>query len=325
MKRVNLFLVAAFVAASAMFFGCGEETEEDNPKIDVRVTYGNVNKAVVEEDETIEQDQGTMLVFDIAFTMGKSALTNVKMYSKIGSRARTLVLDSVLNEGLINLGSKVPINFQYVTYVGLEEEELTFEAVDKKPRTSTFSFNLKQKTVELPPAVADPIYFAEGVITLGGNAHTSMGSFYSVSLGKVYLLSGAKVVQNDIDFAYYHQTAPSGNYISGPNDAGTNYGTTANNLSTWSKKKITSFAKVMSGATVNSSTSLVNIDKEEWGDAMAEVDLPAASKKTDALANGDVYAFKTEGASGTKGAFVVTNMTGTAAGTISIRFITEVK
>ena len=313
MKRVSVVLIAAFVAASAMLVSCGEDTEEDNPQIEVRIGGG----APVSNGDEFEEEVGTMLSISIKFTMGKNPLANVKMYSKFGARPEALVLDSVLNSGIFSKGSKDDIDFTYPTNIGLDNEVLRFEAEDSKGRLNSFTLTLKPKAPELPPAGPDPVYFAGGVTTFGAQAHATMGSFYSVNEGKVYLIAGAKASANLIDFAYYHI---SGAFLAGPNDAGTNYGSGASNLGTWSKKNVTRFKKLKGGATI-SNANLVNIEKDEWDDAMGEVG--AADPKTEALAQNDVYVFKTEG--GKEGAFIVTNITGTTSGTLSIRFISEIE
>jgi len=206
MKKVNSFLIAAFVAASALLVtSCSDDDDEDDsPSIEVKATYGDQNGIKVPADGSITALEGTVVTLDITYTMGVSRLTNVKLKSKVGNRSSTTVLDSTLNEG-ISLGAKQPIKFQYRTTIGNDNEELTLEAVDRKPRTSTFVLTL---TRQEPTVVGggDKLAYYPVTIDFGCQGHATNPSFYSITNAKGMMLSEARTNSANVDFVFYHES-----------------------------------------------------------------------------------------------------------------------
>ena len=211
MKRVNFFLIAAFVAASAMLFvSCDKEEDElDNPSISVTAKVGDKSKVPVVSNGSVQDEPGTMVTLDIVYTMGKDPLTKVKLTSKIGDRTQATVLDSTLNEGMFNPGAKEPVSFTYVTSISNEDEVLTLTATDKKNRETPFTLTIRFK--ESDPEEGDEDdeydYFISAATTFGAQKNATYPSFYNLTVGKTMMLSDAKLNQKQVDLAFFFRNA----------------------------------------------------------------------------------------------------------------------
>ena len=310
MKRVNMFMIAAFVAASAMFVSCEKDDDPDNaPTVIVKATYGTVNSQSVENGASIEGDEGVVVTFDIKFTMGISKLKEVHMKATIGSKTFN-VLDSVgLDKGLFNSGSEF-IDFKYVTNIGVQQETLTFTSIDTKDRQGTSSVVIKVKEVAPPGDVetGESYFVTKSATLLGGQANATYGSFYSVEFGKVMTIGAATSQSSSVDFAYFHG-ATNGATIAAPANADAqtiSYGQTK--MSSWSTKNSTKFYKV-EGAD--------GTKPEDWWDEA--IDGATTDTYANQLTKDAVVVFKTQG--GTQGAFYVQEVKTGTTGSISIILI----
>jgi len=306
MKRVNSFLIAAFVAASAlMVASCDSDDDEaDNPQVNVKITGG---KSTVTIDTStgdtgageVAGDQGTMLVFDVVYTMGANRLKEVKLESKVGSRSAFIVLDSVLNDGVFSVGQK-EVKFRYDTNIGLEEEVLTLTAIDKKERKKTLNITIKTTLPDAitPPADDDFEFIKYGVTELGAQKNPNLGSFYNVEMGKTYLLKAGKEASRDVDFGCFFNTGNSASIGSTKYlKANVKYSSTDNDVSKWGTANDTRFVQVSGTPAVATHDNIKSI----WDENFEA--LPATAFKGDVttveyannLVKDNVVAFKTVG------------------------------
>ena len=314
MKRVNLFMMAAFIAASVMFVSCEKDEDELEPSVSVKATYPGKSNVDIFDRQEIEEVEGTDITFVIRFSMGTNKLKEVRMRSVIDGKTFN-VLDSVnLDKGLFNTGAKY-IDFTYRTNIGRNNENLTFTALDTKERTGLFSVSLKPTT---PQVVGE--YAVKSATLLGGQKNATTGSFYSVSLGKVLTIGAAKSQSTAVDFAYFYSTANNAT-IAAPNDAVVADVHYANglNIPTWATKNATKFF-IVEGADGS-------VPDEWWNN---NIDKATNLTKAEKLVAGTVVIYQTGWHTGTnvKGAFVVESVTTTPsveAGSITIKLIEKVK
>jgi len=329
MKRVNSFLIAAFVAASSMLVvSCNDENEEDNPKVTVKAYYvDSPNNDPLENGGSKTLPEGTTVKFEVLFEKGKNKLS----YAKVESSIAGTMLDQKLNEGWLNRGEdKLEFTYSTVVVAGTNGELLTVTAYDTKtpePRAIVFTYTLKA-TTQAPPDATNK-YVVKGEIQLGGQTHKTLGSFYSVHTGLPYLLVPAKTNSADIDFAYWQDGTSGGATIYSPDAAAAAtkaYSTTDNNITKWSTKRATLFYKVGTvSINANSTpdqikTAITALKDGNWWDDVTPANLTLT--KADNLAVGSVVAFKTDRPSGSiTEAFVVTGTSTSNDGAISFRII----
>jgi hypothetical protein len=309
MKKLSFLMIAAFAAVSSMFVSCTKDDPENpEPSIDVSVTYADQNNVPQLDGSTIEATEGMIANFKITFNMGVEKLKEVHMKSTIGGKTFN-VLDSVgLDKGLFNTGAK-KIDFTYTTNFGVEDEVLTFSAIDvaSTPVTTTFTITLKSKD---PTPVGE--FIIKEAILMGGQKNATSGSFYSVALGKVLTIGAATSQPADVDLAYFYGATNQATIASpADTDAQTiSYGATK--MSSWGTKNKTLFFLVEKADGTKPA--------EWWNDNIEKAtDLTKAAK----LAKGNVVVYKT--AKGTKGAFVVEDIATGDAGSIKINLINKVQ
>ena len=179
----------------------------------------------------------------------------------------------------------------------------TTEIKDKQDpeRSADFVF-----TVKVEPrcvySVSDP------PTNLGGQSTTAFGSFYSVQNRQVFFLTGANSSPGSIDLIYFHSSA-NGAAIAAPDD--TESSSIFSSISSWSIKNNTRFFRLPDSR---------HGDPADWWNEFVEgIDSRNTSTKANHLTVGDIITFRT--ANGTKGAFVVDDITPGTSGNISIRFI----
>ena len=310
MKRLNFLLLASLFAFSVCFFSCTDD-ETDNPSITVTARWGSDSK-LIDSDDEIRGDQGLMVTLDVVYEMGKNKLSSVQLLSRVEGRSEVTALDSTFAGGFFG-GSK-EFQFQYQTNIGKENEELTITGTDSKDRITsiTITIKVKEEEIVIPPG-EEYVYVLSPVTQLGAQAHTTLGSFYSFGLGKVFTLRAASESSRDVDFAYW-----VGPEMFSPAQAAADakkYSSTNNtiNPASWAYKNATKFAEV-SG--VQATADPNGWYKEWWDDATDDL-ANGADKIT--LSNNSVIAFKTS--KGEQGAFIVTAIGSGTTGTISIKII----
>jgi hypothetical protein len=314
MKKLSFVCVAALFAASTVFVGCNKDIDNpfdvfDVPTVAVKATYGsNINKDIADND-VIEAESGTDLTFTIRFNKGADNLSEVHLKSTIAGKEYK-VLDSVgLDKGLFNKGETY-VDFTYKTSVGNVQEVLNFSTKDTKSRTGSFGLTIKPTEKK---EVVSGFKISEATL-LGGQSHATVGSFYSVALGKVLTVGAATSQSAVVDFAYFYGTNNKAT-IAAPSDADgqtISYGKVK--TSSWSTKNDTKFVILDAAGITPEIESLAG----NWDQAIAALSGPTTSKAAQ-LKAGSVVAFQTAG--GIKALFVVTEVSGDAKGSISIILI----
>jgi len=328
MKRVNFFLVAALVVASAMLFvSCSDDDDPMPPDVSVKYVLssapGTTNTAYINGE--IEAEEGEIIDFTITFTQGSNKLRDVLITSLIDNKTFQVLDTTGLDKGFLNLKGGKFLEWPYTTNVGKKQEKLTFLTRDSKENEAVFTLTIKAP--EPPEPEPGDQFIFRSIVLLGGQTNATAGSFYSVNLGKVLTVGAATSQSSYVDFAYYYGSNNKATIAApGNSDAQTiSYGSTR--MSSWSTKNVTRFFK---------STKLSVTDLEElndalnslWEDGMGTVDSEpsdagACKSHANELAANELVFFKTAG--GIKGAFVVEKVTGTQSGSIEITLIEKVE
>jgi hypothetical protein len=252
-------------------------------------------------------ETGTALNFQVTFKEGDAKLTHLSIKAQVGNENVTVV-DSVLNKGIFNGGAE-EVDYVYNTTVNVVDKTITFTTTDKNENMTSFTVTVS------PKKAAANTYTVSSVTLMGAQANATIGSFYSVATGDVFLLKDAKTNTGLIDFVYYYGVTNKAT-ICAPSDAtindathGIKYGGSL--LSALGMTNKTVFYQVTGGSTTY----------DDWyGDAITAV---GQSSTTDAtqLEAGNYYAFKTQ--AGTTGAFYVQGVQSGTNGQINIQLITK--
>ena len=319
MKRVNFFLIAAFVAASAMLFvSCDKEEDElDNPTIAITAKVGGSPYTIA--NDKIIGEQGLMVELNVVYTMGKNRLDSVQLKTRFGNSTTDLV---ALSEKLSFSEGRNEYPFSYLTNIGNDKELLTIEAVDVRGRITKKSLTIEVEEEE--EIVIDPekgyCYTVSPVFQLGAQGHTTLGSFYSVQQGKVYTIRAAMDASSIVDFAYFNS---GGAVIYSPkaaSDEKLTYSSSNSSLNPekWTGKKNSTKFVIVPDVSAATDPDPNDWREDWWDDAMgALTDGPA--DKTATLSTNSVVAFKTEG--GAEGAFIVTAIQAGTIGSLSLKLI----
>ena len=330
MKRVNLFFIAAFVAVSAMMFvGCADDPDVDNPQVSVRYKVGGEtdwnNLTLISGKGEIEEPLGTMLEFEIKYSMGKTYLELIRLSSQIG-------VDEIIVEEK-TFGQSSGTNDQtmsYFTSIGNSTETLKIYAEDGKnqPRTTTVNVTIKVKAEPDPEPPTDItagyFYTLGAVIQLGAQSHTSLPSFFSFGQTKTFMLRGAmeesQTSPSAVDVACYNSsgiTFGSPSLFVSPTNRPVAFSQTASlNPDSWNFKNVTGFYKV-----TGETGTVLNEWTPGWYDDAIEEASKAAAPASIGLSVNDVVAFKTQ--SGATGAFIVTAANAANTGSVSFRIISQ--
>jgi len=306
MRKGKFLLLASIVAVSSVFVSSC--TKDDTPpEIVVKATYGTKGQHEISDGDIIEDAEGTVVTFAITFNMGGDKLDSVSIGYKFDSKEYS-VLDTCLSTGWLNSGAKsFSIGFQ--TAITDPEKEITFAAVDGNGNRTPFKVTLKVPTAQKPAAGE---YVTSGEVMLGAQSNATLGSSYSVALRQIFKLSDAKANSGSIDWVYYHSNN-SANIAAPSNTTLPSIFTTASGMNSWTTKNATKFTKVASGFAT--SPTAANLD-EKW---TSVTDASFADDAATSLNAGDLVAFKM--VNNKIGAFVVTGVGGTNAGTISFKII----
>ena len=326
MKKLSFFVMAAvIVAASSMFVSCSDDEVED-PTVSVKATYGaNNNVTISPIGGVIEDELGTIVTFNIEFTMGSNKIDEIHIKSTIGGKTFS-VLDSVeLTKGMFNLKGGKIVEYKYVTNVGIQEETLKFSTLDTKGNGAEFSLTIKMTDPPEPPIIDDDYYYqvSKGVTLLGAQKNASSGSFYSVAYGKVLTVGAATSQPGDVDFAFYYGATNQATIAAPSNTQAQTISYGATKMSSWSTKNDTKFYFIDFGLGEKSDIDPYGLESF-WTDIMGSLD---GSTDIDSHANqlkkDDLVAFKTK--AGKKGVFVVDKVTTGDTGSIEIKFIDRIE
>ena len=250
MKKINVLFIAVGIAIAGFMTSCSKDSTDtsfSNPTIAVNLDGTAVTG-------TVSKLPGTALSFDIKFGMGDQSdkLTNVLITSSISGKSFD-VLDSTLNSGIFNGGAS-SLTYTYRTNVGNSTEKLIISITDKKDRTTT-------DTITITPLVVVPQgeFIITPAILMGDQNNATVGSFYSIDLGKILTISGAKSQSSYVDFVYYYGNTNKATLSSPANaDAKTVFGSATSGIGTWSVKNSTNYKSVTSDQ--YGTTSTVDFD-----------------------------------------------------------------
>ena len=245
---------------------------------------------------------GSTIMIGLNANSEKGTLTNFKI--KIGYNGTTAVtvLDSTINTANFKLDS-----FMRATQNVVGTEDWEISVTDKEGQSKVQTLKITTTSNNSPIAT----YSAK---LLGNQSNATVGSFLSTSTGTIYNQADAKANASMVDILYYHG-ATNGATLAAPNDssAATIYNNGTTGLQTWSTKNNTKFEKTTLTATMFD--AMIN-------DAGFSNYTPNLSK-ANALANGDVFAFKT--AAGKRGFVKVKTITGTAGTSGSVEIDVKVQ
>jgi len=321
MKRVNSFLIAAFVAASAlMVASCSDDDEVDDPAIAVKVTYSSAPTITetISANAVVTKDEGIGVKFDINFKQGTNKMSDIHISTTIDGIGTYAVWDTTgMEGGPLNFKGGKEFDKTISTTVGKATETFKFEMVDKRGNPSSFTLTVKPTEVTTPPA---PGSYNTSSVKLYGQGSNLGGSFYAYKMGRDIKISEANSQKGSIDFIFYNGsgTGETGLVISSPDKA------TA--FSAWGKnganENSTKFQKV-----TGASPSKENADSwwDEWDAYSSDLDLDKAID----LKVGEAYFFKNTTKPANTGskklAFIVKSVTAGNAGTVELTIIEKVE
>jgi len=320
MKRVNSFLIAAFVAASSMFIvSCGSDDVED-PDVTVKVTSSD--KPTITENvganAEVVRDEGVDIKFDIDFTQGTNKMSSISITSTVDGIGTFAVWDTTkMQGGILNWKGGKEFDKTIKTTVGKVKETFEFKMVDAKGNPSSFTLSVHPT---LPAVVPTPGSYITSVVTLYGQGSNAGGSFYSTTLGRVLKqkeAEDANVKTKAVDFIYYY-TEAKGAVLSSPNSEGakaifSKWGTSSDRATKFTLTGITS-VPLFNGNVVN----------DAWWTAVAEnAGTWITGAEMTQLINGNVYALQTK--EGKIYAINVTGITTGTAGTITLKIVEKVE
>ena len=309
MKRVNSLLIAAFVAASAMFVvSCGED--EENPP-EIRFKAGN---DFYNDGQKIDKfGEGEVIDATVTYLAGDASRIRKVFATGKYSGADIEYLDTARITGITG-DKEVERKFKINVLPG--DIVITFKALDNKGVIvgNEFKITVSPKAGSLPVLPAE---YESFTVMLGAQA-SSVGSFYQAvanAAGTVRKVGDVASASNQekIDFAYYYGTSNKATIVA-PNYTWTagnemKWGTVA--MSTWTTKNSTKFFKV-AGANGN--------EPDKWWEDNIDKAETSTELHANNLTTGNVVVFQTQ--SGVKGAFVIT-VNGENAGTASLKIIYE--
>ena len=305
MKKVSFVLIAAFIAASAMFVGCGDDEAESTISVKVGgTTYTS--------DVTIDtSNEGEVLNLTVTYIGGAKRVKKVFATATIsGSEFELVDTTRVSLLGDKEVKKEIPVTVPSAEMrVVLRFQEDTKSGIDAAKLVVT----IKPKTVTPPPPADDEwTYSVHNAILGAQNAAT--GSFFSVETKTVLKIAEATSQSQKVDFAYYYGSQNAA-CIAAPGNADAQtitYGSTR--MSSWTTKNETKFFK---------STTLDGNNPAEWWEASVISATNLTATHANQLAAGNVVVFETAG--GARGAFVVASVNGTNnQASISIKLISRV-
>ena len=282
MKRFNLSTLAVIgFAAIVGLSSCGED-ETATPKPTVTLT------APTSESVTLSAGSSITITFEAASENELSKVTIAK--------GGTNLLDSTIAKNT----KSITISKTYtVGASGTETYAIT--ATDKENQVTT-----KTVTVTINTSAQINAYSAK---LLGGQSNSTSGSFFKSTTGDVLSQADAKAASASVDFLYFFGSSNAAT-IAAPADADaqTIYNNSNTGIQTWATKNNTGFyASNLTSADFDALNSTAALDALTTG---------SASTKSNQLANGQVFGFKT--AAGKSGAVRVGTVSGTQSGSITI-------
>jgi len=229
MKRVSLCMIAALVAASAVFVSCSKEDTDP-----ATISFNNV------QNDKVKLAEGVSEYVVSASILSTANLKSVKVNRKVGSET-TQVIPPITSFPL-----KITYDLTQPIKGIIEDCEITITVDNgvEYSRTLTIEYTpLPEK-----PAGAEINFWADKV--LGSLAHNSTAGSSCASIdGTVYSISAAKTNSEKIDFIYFNgSTHPKS--LAAPNNASVGTLGLGNAPSTWGIKNATKLG-LLSDVTVD--------------------------------------------------------------------------
>jgi len=318
MKRVNLFFIAAFVAASSMLVvSCGDD-EVEGPKVTITYKLSSENQGGTTTEHStapggeIEAPEGDDIKFSIKFAMGTNKLRNVLIESQLDGSQNVYTVLKVedMDKGWFNLKGGKALDTIFYTNVGKTKETFKFSTLDSKGNGDEFTLSVKAKTVTppTPPATENNSYVKKSATTFGVQKNAEYPSFYSVSLGKTMNVGTASANKGSVNLAFFYKSPNAGvGCPTGTTTGGIQYGTIT--TSGWSTSPAATFGTVSSASTLN----------DAWW--KSGEDAIGTDKEVTALTVNDAVFFKV----GTVTyAFIVVSIPTADTGTIIVQFIDRI-
>jgi len=312
MKRVNLFLIAAFVAASAMLVSCSDD-EKEGPSIQLKVA----GKFYNDGDRIEDQEAGATLAVEVIFKGGDNRLSAVSASADLAGSKFDYVDIEGLNEGVIKRGEKeIKETFTITVPIHPQTLVVTFTATDtqKEPASVELKLTVKAKETEPdgPTVVGDWQFTIGNPLTFGAQSNASTGSFYNVVGKSVLLKAAADGAPASVDFIYFYGATNKATFAAPDFDDVKQVFASVGN---WSTKNATRFKKLPTSAKSSEP------DADWWEDAVTE-------NRANDLTAGQLVVFQTASTRTNsqgepiQGVFEVVSINGTnSSGSITIRFI----
>jgi len=298
MKRVNLFIMAAFIAASAMFVGCTSDPS-DAPSIKVYFKVGSGAEAE-STDLKVEAFENETVTVKFEF----SAPGGIKTIDIKQVGGTSIPGGYPKTSGFTN--ANLAIETFTVTASAPGKVEYIGEVTDKDKEPQSRNKKVEITFLELPPLFGDIKTWPNK--SLGSLSHDGTAGSSCASIdGSVYVIAEARTNAAKVDFIFWNGTS-NPNSIAAPNNATVK---TLGAMSTaWSKYNNTKLKKLTTVTTAQFD------DLED--DGLIEERVTTATVDTDivsSLAQNDIIGFITE--NGKKG-FIKVNSVGSPANHINI-------
>ncbi len=269
MKKWNL-LLSMFLMAAALFVTSCTDDEETDPGPSLTLKGGSEYTST---DATIQVEEPILVgVTGASSTVSNDKLTRFK-FSIVSNDVPEVFVDSVFSEATFNWETEI-------TFTSVGEANLLFELWDKggKKVQKSFRITVENSAMEINKDLNFDL----------GSWNDAVGSFYSTTDGEVYtrgLMLNNPTNQAKIDFLFFKGVV-NANTIAAPDDTDAN---TINELQLepWTIKNSTRF----------NTTTITAAEFDAIGTTyqFPAFDMNTQTSKVNAVADGQVILFKTEG------------------------------
>jgi hypothetical protein len=292
MKKLKYLVITALVATSVFVTSCkDEEVVEPNPTATMTSPTGGT--ADVNTGDTVN------------FTFTGSAnvdLTNFKITVAYDGKAAVpyIFTAASTNDSVLVKGTK---SFTYNSIVVAADvagtEVYNCSVTDENGNVGSAKLTLTVTAAVPVDTIGDPIDTYSTKL-MGGQTHSTVGSFFATTTGTVYLYADANSNQALIDFVYFYGTTNEAT-MAAPNDADANTAH-GDKFDSWTTKNATKFK--------TTTVTTAEFDAIAGDQAILAETTGAADTKLNMLATGNVGAFVTAG--GKHGLFKVVSIAGTS-------------
>jgi hypothetical protein len=293
MKKLKYLVITALVATSVFVTSCKEdEVVEPNPTATMTSPSGGA------------ADANTGDTVNFTFT-GSANVDLTKLTITVSYDGAAAIAYNTFAAGTSNDSVLVKNTTSFSLTGGLPTRSLagtevyTFSVTDKNGNVGSAKLTLTVTDAVPVDTIGDPIDTYSTKL-MGGQTHSSVGSFFATTTGTVYLYAGANSNQALIDFVYFYGTTNEAT-MAAPNDADANTAH-GDKFDSWTTKNATKFK--------TTTVTTAEFDAIAGDQAILAETTGAADTKLNMLATGNVGAFVTEG--GKHGLFKVVSIAGTS-------------